>query len=102
LVSNRFVTVPINETVSRIGGLYDATNFVKARPHIHVAMNYRLGPFGFFALDELFKESGTTGNYGWEHVLAAWFRFLTFIADCKIKEWLCNLFTTMLRRSEAT
>lgn len=31
---------------------------------IIVTVNYRLGPFGFLALDELFKADGTSGNYG--------------------------------------
>jgi para-nitrobenzyl esterase len=44
-------------------GFYEATNIVTAEPHIHVAMNYRLGVFGFMSLPELFAESNTTGNY---------------------------------------
>lgn len=46
------------------GGLYDATRIVQSAGHVHVAMNYRLGAFGFLALDELLRESNTTGNYG--------------------------------------
>jgi para-nitrobenzyl esterase len=46
------------------GGLYDATRIVRSSGHVHVAMNYRLGAFGFLALDELLAESNTTGNYG--------------------------------------
>jgi para-nitrobenzyl esterase len=45
-------------------GLYNPTSWIQKQPHIHVAMNYRLAVFGFLALDELMKESGTTGNYG--------------------------------------
>jgi len=44
-------------------GFYDATNLVKNEPHIHIAMNYRVGVLGFLSLPELFKESNTTGNY---------------------------------------
>jgi para-nitrobenzyl esterase len=46
------------------GGLYDATRIVRSSGHVHVAMNYRLGAFGFLALDSLLRESNTTGNYG--------------------------------------
>ena len=33
-----------------------ATNMVLAEPHIHVAMNYRVGALGFMSLPELFAE----------------------------------------------
>jgi len=52
-------------------GFYDATNMVLAEPHIHVAMNYRVGALGFMSLPELFAESNTTGNYGLQDQLAA-------------------------------
>jgi para-nitrobenzyl esterase len=52
-------------------GLYDATNMVNIGGHVHVAMNYRLGVFGFMAHPDLMKESGTTGNYGLQDQVAA-------------------------------
>jgi para-nitrobenzyl esterase len=47
-------------------GLYDAKHIVKKHNVIVVAMNYRLGPFGFFAHPSLASENpyNTTGNYG--------------------------------------
>lgn len=47
-------------------GLYDGQHIVSQHGYILVAANYRLGPLGFMALDELAQESevGTTGNYG--------------------------------------
>jgi para-nitrobenzyl esterase len=52
-------------------GLYDATHLVNTRPHIHIAMNYRVGVLGFFAHNDLFAESNTTGNYGLQDQQAA-------------------------------
>lgn len=45
-------------------GFYDAQNLVKARDFIVVSPNYRLGPLGFLALDQLKKENagGSTGQ----------------------------------------
>lgn len=45
-------------------GLYDARHLVSKRNVVLVSVNYRLGPFGFLATEELLAESGTTGNYG--------------------------------------
>jgi para-nitrobenzyl esterase len=46
-------------------GLYDGTNLAR-RGVVVVAMNYRLGPFGFLAHPQLSAESerGASGNYG--------------------------------------
>jgi para-nitrobenzyl esterase len=46
-------------------GLYDGANLAR-RGVVVVAMNYRLGPFGFLALPQLSAESanGASGNYG--------------------------------------
>jgi para-nitrobenzyl esterase len=52
-------------------GLYEATHLVNAAPHIHVAMNYRLGALGFFAHADLLAQDGTTGNYGLQDQQAA-------------------------------
>ena len=43
-------------------GFYDAVALAKQHDMIIVAPNYRLGPFGFMALDALFEADGTTGN----------------------------------------
>lgn len=45
-------------------GFYDGVNVASKHNVILVNINYRLGPFGYFALDELMAESNTTGNYG--------------------------------------
>lgn len=38
---------------------------------ILVTINYRLGPFGFYADNELIQEAGITGNYGlWDQLMA--------------------------------
>ncbi len=42
---------------------YNGENFAK-KDIVFVNLSYRLGVFGFFADEELMKESGTTGNYG--------------------------------------
>ncbi len=44
-------------------GLFDGTNFAKDGV-ILVTMNYRLGALGFLALETLYDEYGTTGNWG--------------------------------------
>jgi para-nitrobenzyl esterase len=46
-------------------GFYDGTNLVNAHEYVLITFNYRLGPLGFMALDELKSENGdgTTGNY---------------------------------------
>lgn len=61
-------------------GLYDARNFVRARQHIHVAMNYRLASLGFLALQELMHESGTTGNYGFVLYLFGYLNVLKYFS----------------------
>lgn len=43
--------------------MFDGTNMAK-RGIVVVTINYRLGAFGFLALESLLAESGTTGNYG--------------------------------------
>ncbi len=43
--------------------LYHGENFVK-NGIIYVNINYRMNIFGFLALEEFRKESGTTGNFG--------------------------------------
>jgi carboxylesterase type B len=48
-------------------------------PVIHVAINYRLGPFGFLSSKQLLEENGgkAVGNYGlWDQRLA-----LQFVSD---------------------
>lgn len=47
-------------------GLYDGHNVAKARNHIIVTFNYRLGPLGFMANDAMRDETelGTAGNMG--------------------------------------
>eukprot|EP01105_Mastigella_eilhardi_P002979 TRINITY_DN1383_c0_g1_i5.p1 TRINITY_DN1383_c0_g1~~TRINITY_DN1383_c0_g1_i5.p1 ORF type:complete len:572 (-),score=116.57 TRINITY_DN1383_c0_g1_i5:38-1753(-) len=42
----------------------EARALAASRNSVVVTTNYRLGCFGFLALDELLAESGTTGNYG--------------------------------------
>lgn len=42
-----------------------------SRGVIVVTINYRVGPFGFMALGELTKESGSSGNYGLLDMIAA-------------------------------
>lgn len=47
-------------------GVYNVKHLVEKHDIIIVSVNYRLGPFGFMALDELKAESQmqSTGNYG--------------------------------------
>ena len=54
-------------------GYYDGKNFAKKRDVIIVAANYRLGPMGFMALDQLKSEDpdGSTGNYALQDQLLA-------------------------------
>jgi len=51
---------------SYLGGIYDGYNFVERHQVVMVTLNYRLGFFGFAALDALKREdaAGSTGNYG--------------------------------------
>jgi len=46
--------------------LYDGSRLASEKDVVVVAINYRLGPFGFLALPELAEEdpNGSTGNYG--------------------------------------
>lgn len=52
--------------------LYDGTEFAK-KGAVVVTMNYRLGPFGFFAHPSLSAEAGhgTSGNYGVMDMIAS-------------------------------
>ena len=45
-------------------GWYDGAALAKRHDMIVIACNYRIGPYGFLALDALFAEDGTTGNAG--------------------------------------
>lgn len=45
-------------------GLYDGQHLSERHDLVVVTLNYRLSFLGFFALDALRNESGTTGNYG--------------------------------------
>jgi len=59
-----------------VGGdnaLYDGRFLVERRDVVVVTFNYRLGPFGFLALDEFAAESehGSAGNYGLLDQIAA-------------------------------
>jgi para-nitrobenzyl esterase len=53
------------------GGLYDPRALVREGNVIVVTINYRVGPFGFLALDELQAESPYAGNYGLADQIAA-------------------------------
>lgn len=44
--------------------IYDGANLAEAGNMVVVAINYRLGPFGFLVHPELTREAGTAGNYG--------------------------------------
>lgn len=54
-------------------GIYDGVNLANRTGHIIVASNYRVGPFGFMALDQLAKEDkdGSTGNAAMQDQAAA-------------------------------
>ena len=45
-------------------GLYDGKNLARRNNVIVMAMNYRLNPAGFLALEELVEEDGSVGNQG--------------------------------------
>ncbi|KAJ9452386.1 Para-nitrobenzyl esterase [Diplonema papillatum] len=45
------------------GNSYNGQSFAAYQNVVVVAMNYRVGSLGFLALDSLFKEHNTTGNY---------------------------------------
>eukprot|EP00727_Mastigamoeba_balamuthi_P011054 m51a1_g6571 hypothetical protein (541) ;mRNA; r:182206-184038 len=49
---------------SATGAGIDGLALANSVSAVVVTVNYRLGPFGFLALDGLMNESGTTGNYG--------------------------------------
>lgn len=53
------------------GGLYDPRALVREGNVIVVTINYRIGAFGFLALDELQTESPYVGNYGLADQIAA-------------------------------
>ena len=54
-------------------GIYDGANLAKDKGVIIVAANYRVGPFGFYALDELAAEDpgNSTGNAAMQDQVAA-------------------------------
>jgi para-nitrobenzyl esterase len=54
-------------------GLYDGKNLAKKRDVVIVAANYRLGPLGFLALNQLKTEDkdGSTGNFALQDQLLA-------------------------------
>jgi para-nitrobenzyl esterase len=49
--------------------IYDGTRLA-AQGVIVVTVNYRVGPFGFLAHPELTRESGSSGNYGLQDMIA--------------------------------
>lgn len=51
--------------------VYDGANLAANGNMVVVAINYRLGPFGFLVHPELTKEAGTAGNYGLMDQVAA-------------------------------
>lgn len=73
---NAPVIVWIHGGSLRIGGnslpMYDGTNYAQ-RGVVFVSLNYRLGPLGWLAHEELSAESddGTSGNYGLLDQIAA-------------------------------
>jgi para-nitrobenzyl esterase len=50
--------------------IYDGAQLAR-RGIVVVSINYRVGPFGFLAQRELTRESGSSGNYGLEDMVAA-------------------------------
>jgi para-nitrobenzyl esterase len=57
---------------------YDGTNFARHGDVVIVTINYRLGPFGFLHLGDLFHEFDGSGNVGILDQAAA----LTWVRDC--------------------
>ena len=62
--------VPFSSTSMTIRSLFYLC-IVTFRHYQFYRQNYRLGVFGFAALNELLAESGTTGNYGLQDQRAA-------------------------------
>ncbi len=57
---------------------YDGTNFARHGDVVVVTLNYRLGPFGFMHLGDLFPELDGSGNLGLLDQIAA----LEWVRDC--------------------
>lgn len=62
------VGVPANNPIQAI---YDGKWLATEGPAVVVTANYRLGPFGFLALDELRDAAGSVGNVGIHDQIAA-------------------------------